>query len=145
MFQCLNQYPSSKPNQSRNEATYQVDSQVSAAIPPYQPKKPSNFIAKSGKRTHSTTDLKCRREKIRDQQTYHKEDTRWTPGLFIAGNSIMKTRFSDFFLDYLRYPLHFHKILPSSKQVLRQLHMETSYYHLSELCGIIERKEQNAR
>jgi hypothetical protein len=53
-------------------------------------------------------------------------------------------RFFDFILDYLRDPLRFHRILPNNKQILRQIHLEATYYMLTGLCNIIERKGQNA-
>nr|XP_022336851.1 uncharacterized protein LOC111133067 [Crassostrea virginica] len=53
-------------------------------------------------------------------------------------------RFFDFVLDYLRDPLNFVKILPSNKQVLRQLHVEATYYRLTGLVEILEQQGRSS-
>jgi hypothetical protein len=53
-------------------------------------------------------------------------------------------RFFDFVLDYLRDPRNFKKILPTNKQILRQLHMEATYYRLTGLTEIIEANSQSS-
>jgi hypothetical protein len=53
-------------------------------------------------------------------------------------------KFFDFVLDYLRNPRNFRKILPNNKQILRQLHIEASYYQLTGLTEIIEASGQTS-
>ena len=65
--------------------------------------------------------------------------TNGTAGYFIDRNP----RFFDFILDYLRDPQNFHKIIPSNKQILRQLHVEANYYRLLPLCEILVEKSQS--
>lgn len=53
-------------------------------------------------------------------------------------------RFFDFILDFLRDPSSFHKIVPTNRQVLRQIHVEADYYGLPELCEIAVKKSMSA-
>lgn len=53
-------------------------------------------------------------------------------------------RFFDFIVDYVCDPLNFSKILPSNKQVLRQLHVEATHYRVTGLVEILEKQGRSS-
>jgi hypothetical protein len=54
-------------------------------------------------------------------------------------------RYFDFILDYLRSPNCIGQILPNDKTMLRQLHVEASWYGLTGLTENIERKASTGK
>lgn len=55
-----------------------------------------------------------------------------------------RPRFFDFIVDYVCDPLNFSKILPSNKQVLRQLHVEATHYRVTGLVEILEKQGRSS-
>ena len=53
-------------------------------------------------------------------------------------------RFFDFIVHYVCDPLNFSKILPSNKQVLRQLHVEATHYRVTGLVKILEKQGRSS-
>jgi hypothetical protein len=79
-------------------------------------------------------------EMVSEASTIKPYKNEEVPTYFVDRNP----RFFDFILDYLRDPRNFKKILPTNKQILRQLHVEATYYRLTGLTEIIEANGQSS-